>query len=1060
MCAVRARRKPALGKLRPPRLGRAFARDRLFAEIDTASTVPGLWISGPAGFGKTTLVATYLEARGLPCAWLQLDAGDSDPSTFSHFFAGSAALLAPRRKLRLPLPTADDLRDVPAFVRRCIRRLATALDHRWVLVLDNAQELDAASPLHAGIAGALGELPEGARVIAISREPPPPHYARALAAQQLAVIEASALRFTADETQSLLTLHEQRWSATALRQATDGWAAAMILMLAAKSEPKVGEPVPGGVARPRLFDLFAGEVIQAMPHSQRDTLMRVAFLPSATAAMAAAVSGDTRAGNLLADLARRSLFTDRRDTASPVYTFHALFGEFLRTRAGHAFDIDQLRALRIEAATVLAANGQVDAAITRLIEAQAWSDALELLIANAGSLVAQGRTSTVRDALLALPESWQARADASYWLGYCELVVDPGAALAHLERAHRGFVARGDARGSFFAAAAAADAIIFLGSNYEALAPWMPLLEAHATQYLAQRDSEQDLRALPGLLAAFVHRDPGHPLTASIADAAEGLIDQPLIASQRILLGTLAYYLLWTAQTPRLERILVKIDRMCTGGDAAPATLLRWHAVGVLVRSLLGRVEEALASAGQALTIAQTGPAAMRAKAHLLMVLAALAARDAELARSHLTEAAGVLVAGNPVDVTTYEFQRGLLMLLDADWRGAAQLMRAAVVSGAASGWPLREHIALLGQALAATQVDEFGEAETALRAAFDHPFHAVCRWHHWIAALIEAHLAERCSDRTRALGALRRAFAIGRECGYDFGPMPYCCGDMMPRLAALALEHGIDPPFALQIVRRYALPAPANAGVNWPWRIRIRTLGAFSIEREGAAAAVSRKESRKPLDLLKLLVALGAVAVPVARLCASLWPDAAGDAARNSFDNTLHRLRKLLGDDRHVQLRAGALSLDATTCWTDIQALEARFAAPQPTDTGATSAWVDEVLALYQGEFLAGDDELPEVQVARARIAAMVTRQAVAQGARLESAGAHDAAVRLYQRVLEHQPLAEDVVRRLISCLLHTGQRSEAMEAYRRCRQQLSVVLGVRPAPETEALVAGIPNL
>jgi hypothetical protein len=38
--------------------------------------------------------------------------------------------------------------------------------------------------------------------------------------------------------------------------------------------------------------------------------------------------------------------------------------------------------------------------------------------------------------------------------------------------------------------------------------------------------------------------------------------------------------------------------------------------------------------------------------------------------------------------------------------------------------------------------------------------------------------------------------------------------------------------------------------------------------------------------------------------------------------------------------------------------------------------------------------------------------------------------------------------------------KRAEAYEAYRRCRQQLSVVLGIRPAPQTQALVASLRNL
>lgn len=82
------------------------------------------------------------------------------------------------------------------------------------------------------------------------------------------------MRFNAADTQRLVPLHGRDWPADALQQATDGWAAAMILLLATRSEPRLDAALRGGTARLRLFAFFAGEVLAALPPPHSAALLR------------------------------------------------------------------------------------------------------------------------------------------------------------------------------------------------------------------------------------------------------------------------------------------------------------------------------------------------------------------------------------------------------------------------------------------------------------------------------------------------------------------------------------------------------------------------------------------------------------------------------------------------------------------------------------------------------------------------------------------------------------------------------------------------------------------
>ena len=109
----------------------------------------------------------------------------------------------------------------------------------------------------------------------------------------------------------------------------------------------------------------------------------------------------------------------------------------------------------------------------------------------------------------------------------------------------------------------------------------------------------------------------------------------------------------------------------------------------------------------------------------------------------------------------------------------------------------------------------------------------------------------------------------------------------------------------------------------SWPWPVKINVLGRFRIRVDGKPLRFSGKVQKKPLLLLKALMAFGEEQVKEEQLEDILWPEAEGDVAHQSLETTLHRLRKWLGYPEALLFSNGLAALDRRFCWTDVWAFE-----------------------------------------------------------------------------------------------------------------------------------------
>jgi DNA-binding SARP family transcriptional activator len=995
-----------------------------------------------------------------------VDQSDADPSTFFYFLG----LAAPARKPALPLLQPEYLADLDGFAIRFFRSFFERLPEGSVWVLDNVHELPAASPLHGVIAHALDQLPLGIGAILVSRSAPAPELARAQAGGTLTSVEWPDLKLSLDET--ALICHGRAVTDPALigslHQHSDGWAAGLMLMLERTRRGHFTAPDLEGESQEAVFDYFAGQVFRSASPRDRQLLLEGAFAPRLTPEILAALTNEPDAEKLLDGLYRRHLFTDRRrvprlrsDARSAtghrtIYQFHALFRSFLMREASRTYPTAAIRDLMDRTAGLLEDDGLIEEAVHLYAETGRWESLSALLLREAPSLLRQGRWKTLVEWAGLLPGAvLEEQPWLLFWTGKALIPIDQAAARGHLEKAWERFAAENHPTGQLAAICGIVWTHYFEAFATESMDRWIVPLEKLLATTVDFESPSLELAAYSAFQLVTMFVQPSHPKLHAAALRLLDLLDSDVDETERV--SAAAFLVLYFDLIARFDlgaRVIERVDRLTRGSEPSPVSMVSWLTNRGYHYYITVRYEEAMESLDRAVSLAQAnGLPQGEIAAHVFRAFAAAVEGETATALQAVQAQERLLQPTWRVSLAQHHLSWALLQQLRRQHGSAAEHTRLHLAAARTTAAPF--FLIVWGSCGALAQAGAYDEALALIEEVRATREGTCYTCYDGLLLLDESYVHHLRGEDVLADARLKEALAWSRAHNIPYFFRWLIHG--LPELLARAVRLGIEADYARGLVLSWGIDPPDQSMDEWPWPLRITTLGDFRVVLHGEPLKFGRKAPARLLQLLKALVAMGSTDVDVRRLTAGVWPDAQGDAAQAMFTNALHRLRKLLGDDRLLQLTDGKLSLDRSRCWIDTLALESAGGDTSAEDPDSQRITAGRLLNLYRGQFLPQDTDAPWAATTRERLRSVFERRVSQLGEALEKHGNVGAAADLYRRAIEIETLTESFYRGLMRCLAVSGAQAEAVQVYRRCRDMLSIVLGLQPSAPTKALFESI---
>lgn len=1086
-----ARRRPAAGgglagefapllgaKLLPPTPGQFhFTRprllDRLSAGLDKRATFV---LAGP-GYGKTSLLASFIESLRSEAVWYWLDPTDRDPWIFFRYLIQGIKEHAPDFGERSE-GTWKDLRTRPFEVEHLadifISEAEESLGGRIVLVLDEVQHLEGSELLSRALRRLLAYLPGTLHLILVGRSLPDLGARAAAAEGSVGVLEGEELLFTLEETRALLVetfgLTVRPETIEKIHARTRGWVTALQLLRQTARLGPAAPDLPEEVfarTESEIFDYFTDEV-----YGSESDEVRAFLLGSSPAAfidpdICAEVLERTDVRRILTLLLKRRLFISPLESRGEYYAYDPLFLGFLRRRLASEEGLARRRELDLRYGRAYARRGAFTQALSHWIAAEEVESVTELLRRQGKALLRSGTTDAVLQAARFLTGRGVRSAVVEDLLGEaCRVAGDYAAAVGHFERA------LGEEDATRLAAEDSSRASTLQGLAYSLLKTGdLRRAEDVATRALAEAGGIERRGAMPddlSLVARILN-------TLSIIRYRENRLQEALEGWQEALTRARQaddkHLILMIAHNLGLPhavrgdfRRASECFQILTGPDnprlgpeegAAYLNLAR-------IATLRGAYADAGALLGDAKEIARKWRLqaleadVLEAEGNLLRERGDLDAAEERYgrARAHFTELGRLDLATNLAEEEAILASRRRKHP-DAERQALALVDRARAAGETES---LASALLALGEirmraGADAAAVDPLVEA-SALFRSLDRAYQR-CMAHLWLAMAL--HRAKQPGmAESEALESLRLAAqldygaAVARVSALDAG--------FLRVVAALPAAAGLLPVPPAEMARAArparAVPLPGSD-------LTVRLLGQIEVFRDAdRTIPASAWKIKRALEVFCYVACSRNRRAAKDKIVDALWGAARPSVIEKNFHPTISFLRGALNYGHNVpkhfiMYEGGAYLLNPAYDYDlDTERFEERIRAAKVKASrrdpkGALADYTD-ALGLYGGSFME-EDYAEWTEGPRSHFQELLLG-ALGEAGRLNlEVGDPETAVSLLKRLVELAPLDEDASVQLMAALGSRAGRGGIEKEFARLTRALTEELSVEPLPETQ---------